>query len=77
MMGGGGSKEPVTKVLSSREIIGQWSAQREAWWTSIAFSFKNIMGIGDAITTCYTMLEACWSVRLAGLRFLSEFTLRH
>ena len=35
------------------------------------------MSIGDALTSCYSLLESSWSVRSEGVRFLSELKLRH
>ena len=33
--------------------------------------------MGDALTTCCSLLESSWSARSEGLRFLSEVKLRH
>merc|ERR1712240_395567 len=58
-------------------MFGKWALARESWWTSTSSTYENITSIGDALTTCYSLLESGWSVRSEGLRFLSELKLRH
>ena len=59
-MGGGGSKADEaasTGASTSSGPIGHWNLAREEWWTSVSSSYKNIMTVGDALTTCYSLLE--------------------
>ena len=77
IMGRGGSKTPGQEVLTSRSMFGILAAEREAWWTATASTYENITSIGDALTTCYSLLESSWLVRSKGLRFLNELKLRH
>ena len=72
-MGGGASKEVTTASPSTPG----WNPQREEWWTSVSSSYENITSIGDALTSCYSLLEASWSTRSENYKFLSETKLRH
>ena len=72
-MGGGASKEVTTASPSTPG----WNPQREEWWTSVSSSYENITSIGDALTSCYTLMEASWSTRSENYKFLSETKLRH
>ena len=76
-MGGGESKTPGLETMTSRSMFGMLTAQREAWWTSTSSSYENITSVGDALTTCYSLLESSWSMRSEGLCFLNEYKLRH
>ena len=76
-MGEGGSKTPGQEQLSSRALLGGWTAERESWWTSTASTYENISSIGDALMTCYSMLESSWSVKSEGLLFLNEYKLHY
>ena len=74
---GMGNSTSGQEVLSSKSMFGNWNAARESWWTSTSSTYENITSVGDALTTCYSLLESSWSVRSKGLRFLSELKLRH
>merc|ERR1712112_470246 len=58
-------------------MFGNWNAARENWWMSTSSTYKNITSVGDALMSCYSLLESSWSVRSEGLRFLSELKLQH
>ena len=72
-----GNSTSGQEVLSSKSMFGKWNAARETWWTSTSSMYENIMSIGDALTSCYSLLESSWSVRSEGVRFLSKLKLRH
>ena len=74
---GMGNSTSGQEVLTSKSMFGQWTAARETWWTSTSSTYENITSIGDALTSCYSLLESSWSVRSEGLRFLSELKLCH
>merc|ERR1712240_103855 len=74
---GMGKSTSGQEVLSSKSMFGKWNAARETWWTSTSSTYENITSIGDASTSCYSLLESSWSVRSKGVRFLSELKLRH
>ena len=57
--------------------IGHWNPAREEWWTSVSSSYENITTVGDALTSCWSLLESSWSIRSEGYRFLSDYKLRH
>merc|ERR1711873_342652 len=58
-------------------MFGNWNAARESWWTNTSLTYENITSVGDALTSCYSLLESSWSVRSEGLRFLNELKLCH
>ena len=74
---GMGNSTSGQQVLTSKSMFGTWTAAREVWWTSTSSTFENITTIGDALTSCYSLLESSWSVRSEGLIFLNELKLRH
>ena len=74
---GGGISTSGQEVLSSKSMFRTWTAARESWWTLTSSSYENITSIGNALTSCYLLLESSWSVRSEGLRFLSKVKLRH
>ena len=39
--------------------------------------YKNIMSVGDTLTTCYSMPKLSWSLQSDGLRFLNEYKFCH
>ena len=59
-MGKEQSKEAVTTV---RPPQGAWNPSKEAWWTNVSSS-ENITSVGDSLTSCWTLLESAWSVRM-------------
>ena len=76
IIGMGNSTSGQTE-LSSKSMFGKWNAARENWWTSTSSMYENITSIGDALMSCYSLLESSWSVRSKGVQFLSELKLRH
>ena len=74
---GMGNSTSGQEALSSKSMFGKWTPARESWWTSTSSNYENITSVGDALTTCYSLLESSWSVRSKGFRFLSELKLRH
>ena len=74
---GMGNSTSGQEVLSSKSMFGKWNAARETWWTSTSSTYENITSIGDALTSCYSLLESSWSVRSKGMYFLSKLKLHH
>ena len=72
-MGGGPSSEATTIAPNTPG----WNPKMEDWYTSISRSYENSTTIGDALTSCYSLLEASWSTRSENYKFLSESKLRH
>ena len=70
-MGGGPSTEAIPTMAPG------WNPKTEDWYTSISRSYENSTSIGDALTSCYSLLEASWSTRSENYKFLSESKLRH
>ena len=70
-MGGGESKiseAASTPIGASPGPVGHWNPAREEWWTSVSSSYENITTVGDALTSCWTLLESSWSIRSEGLQ---------
>ena len=72
-----GNSTSRQEVLPSKLMFSKWNVARESWWTSTSSTYENITSIGDALTSCYSLLESSWSVRSEGMRFLSELKLCH
>ena len=69
---GMGNSSSGQEVLTSKSMLGKWNVARENWWTSTSSTYENITSIGDALTSCYSLLESSWSVRSEGMISLSK-----
>ena len=61
-MGGGESKtagESTPGWLQFDTPVGAtWSPEHELWWTSVSSQYEIISSIGDALSSCYSLLDA-------------------
>merc|ERR1712237_74391 len=71
---GGPSTQPPEPQLSL-DMVSTWNPQSESWYSKM--SMENSSTISESLTSCYALLEASWSTRSAGNRFISEPRLRH